>query len=140
MAYRIDYVITACQFNIYESQDISKQLKALLGAKIECMRKWIWFGNCENWEELDSKLFLLSKKFPKLLFSVSFFGQDRNDIWQEYWENGSSQMCVMEMTPYDKNKMIPYELIDGKLTALLPDKLNDQKQEIRDARSRTKSP
>lgn len=75
-----------------------------------------WFCNAK-WYDREEDMWALSVQFPEVLFVLHGAGDASDDVWDEYWQNGSMQHCHMEIPPYDATKMRPYDLNSkGQLT------------------------
>ena len=50
---------------------------------------------------------LLSEKFPDVLFELTGWGEEREDMWVAYFLGGKSQYCraKIEYEPFDKDKL-----------------------------------
>lgn len=74
------------------------------------------WGCNAKWYSQDADMWKLSVQFPDLLFLLHGDGEDGDDVWDEYWQNGACQHCHMVIPPYDASKMRQYELNeDGTL-------------------------
>ena len=61
-----------------------------------------------KWYDFDQDMLLLSKKFPDVLFCLHGEGDNEEDLWDAYYQNGKVQNCYAEIIypPYDENKMV----------------------------------
>ena len=61
-----------------------------------------WYDHQENMVEY-------SKKYPKVVFKLSGEGEERDDIWVEYYQNGKIQREKVEIkvavAGFDKSKL-----------------------------------
>lgn len=74
------------------------------------------WGCNAKWYSQEVDMWVLSIQFPDILFCLHGDGEDGDDVWDEYWQNGARQHCYMEIPPYDAYKMRQYELnADGAL-------------------------
>lgn len=64
-------------------------------------------SNSAKWYEHKKDMTLISKSCPGVLFTIEGEGEDVDDHWFEYWQNGKHQECVGVMTfpPFDHSKM-----------------------------------
>ena len=62
----------------------------------------------DKWYSCQDDMIQISQQYPDVLFTLSGVGDDPNDQWIEYYQNGKSQYCHAKITfePYDVNKMI----------------------------------
>jgi hypothetical protein len=60
-----------------------------------------------KWYEHDRDMRELSKKYPDILFTVYGRGEESDDMWYAYYQNGKSQHCPAEIVfpEYDPEKM-----------------------------------
>jgi hypothetical protein len=68
--------------------------------------KWLFHEDCKWYEHIeDMKEY--SKKYPKVLFTLSGHGEDYEDIWKKYFLNGKVQIEKARITfdNFDKNKL-----------------------------------
>ena len=47
-----------------------------------------------KWYDSETHMREFSKKYPKLLFELSGYGEEREDFWKRYFKNGLCQVCV----------------------------------------------
>lgn len=80
-----------------------------------------WYADVQKWYEQEEDMYKLSLQFPDVRFRLHGSGDDQDDLWDEYWQNGSYQHCHVEIPPYDPDKMrLCYMSPDGKLTTNPP--------------------
>ena len=62
---------------------------------------------CEEmkWYDWESDCYELSKKYPSLLFMVEGDGEDADDFWRCYFQNGKSVYYEKEWPPFVKENM-----------------------------------
>lgn len=78
-----------------------------------------------KWYSQEKDMYNLSKQFPDVMFELCGDGEDSDDKWREYWQNGSMQHCHMEIPPFDPAQMRPYYLnADGLLCRWEPEESN----------------
>ena len=61
-----------------------------------------------KWYDFDQDMLLLSKRFPNILFYLHGEGDNEEDLWDAYYQNGKVQNCHAEIIypPYDESKMV----------------------------------
>ena len=61
----------------------------------------------DTWYDHEIDMIDLSKKFPDILFCLQGTGEENEDIWEKYFQNGKMQRCYAEIVipPYDPEKM-----------------------------------
>lgn len=71
-----------------------------LDESLGCLEPVKWYSNEEDMREV-------SKQFPDVLFCLHGEGDDSDDIWDEYFLNGRSQVCCAEIVipPFDPSKL-----------------------------------
>ena len=122
MSYRTDYFLSVDTL----SDELVKQMAEMVhafdgGGVFEDISDGEWAGYDLRWYAQELDMFRLSKQFPDNMFTLSGYGENRDDIWIEYWKDGAVQTCTMMFPPYDEAKMIPYTLVDGRLVLSHPD-------------------
>lgn len=55
-----------------------------------------WYGNA-TWYDYDEDMLLLSSKFPNTLFTLRGHGESYDDIWLNYYKNGSAMYDGIEI-------------------------------------------
>ena len=61
-----------------------------------------------KWYEHEYDMVKFSKLFPDVTFKLSGDGEERDDMWHEYFHNGESEECRAHIT-YDKPQFIEWE-------------------------------
>ena len=51
-----------------------------------------------KWEEFETDMCLLSRKFPNILFCLDVAGEDSRDLWKAYFINEMVQYCPAVIT------------------------------------------
>lgn len=64
-----------------------------------------WYANEQKWYSQEKDMWELSLQFPEVLFYLHGNGEDDDDLWDEYWQNGSFQHCHAVIPPYDPKEM-----------------------------------
>lgn len=107
MSYYTDYELSAwiCPVNT-DMEALDKAVMQIDSGIFEQWDQFTWGCNAK-WYSQEVDMYNLSKQFPDVLFEVCGDGEDSDDKWQEYWQNGSMQHCHMEIPPYDSAKMRP---------------------------------
>lgn len=112
MSYRTDFYIEVGEA---DEETLSKISPIILGFDDEGFKTAgpsFFSGYDLRWDNQIIDMFILSKAYPSCLFTVQGYGENRDDIWVEYWKNGCCQAGVAELPEFDESKLIPYEL-DG---------------------------
>lgn len=65
------------------------------------------FGDSCKWYEHDDDMKALSKKYPKTIFVLEGKGEEPEDIWRAYYQNGKMQLCKASITfdDFDRDKL-----------------------------------
>lgn len=110
MGYYTNYTLSI------ENETVSQNVLAEIDAEMEKMNMLDgsfcdysqWFGE-GKWYEHDDDMLLLSTKFPEILFCLDGDGEDFEDIWRTYYQNGRMQHCPASIVydDYDPEKMQP---------------------------------
>lgn len=107
MGYYTNYSLTV------ESKDIKPELLDQIDHEIRKMNELeSWGGGTwsayTKWYDFDQDMLLLSKKFPNILFCLHGEGDNEEDLWDAYYQNGKVQNCHAEIIypPYDESKMV----------------------------------
>jgi hypothetical protein len=80
-----------------------------------------WYAEEQKWYSQERDMLELSLQFPDVRFCLHGNGEDDDDLWDEYWENGCYQHCHSEIPPYDPSKMRRvYVSIDGNSLTTAP--------------------
>lgn len=80
-----------------------------------------WYATEQKWYSQEPDMWELSLQFPDVRFCLHGNGEDDDDLWDEYWENGCYQHCHSEIPPYDPSKMRRvYVSIDGNSLTTAP--------------------
>lgn len=60
-----------------------------------------------NWFSHEEDMLEVSKLMPDVLFCLHGEGDDNRDIWNQYFLNGKTQLCVAEIKipPFDPEKL-----------------------------------
>jgi hypothetical protein len=60
-----------------------------------------------KWYDNDEDLRDFSKRYPDILFELHVEGEESEDIWKLYVQNGKSQRCeaIISFEPFDKDKL-----------------------------------
>lgn len=109
MGYRTDFVISIAdgEASDQDTEKITEMLEAFEGFEY-----WggEWMVSDVKWYEYQDDMFKLSKAFPHLRFYVHGDGDDSDDLWEDYWQDGKFQHCYAEIPPYDPSKMQEYHI------------------------------
>lgn len=79
------------------------------------------WGCLSTWYSQDVDMWELSVQFPQILFRLHGEGESADDLWDEYWQNGSFQHCHEEIPPFDRAKMQSYERLGDRLRLIRPE-------------------
>ena len=61
-----------------------------------------------KWYEHTYDMVKFSKKFPDVTFCLSGEGEERDDIWREYYHNGEAEECRAQII-FEKPQAIEWE-------------------------------
>lgn len=106
MGYYTDYELYAIDPGNTDPDVLAKTVAQIDDGIFQQWGKHTW-GCYAKWYSQEADMYNLSKQFPDVLFEVCGDGEDGDDKWREYWQNGSMQHCHMEIPPYDPAKMRP---------------------------------
>lgn len=112
MGYYTYYTLTAQRdvpFAAEEREIINKAVFAMEDVEWEYIHELQW-DTYAKWYSQDVDMYKLSVQFPDVLFELNGDGEESDDKWTEYWQNGSCQHCHMGIPPYDPTKMRKYAL------------------------------
>ena len=61
-----------------------------------------------KWYESDNDMKAFSQKHPDALFQLDGVGEENDDVWRQWWQNGKCQTTkgVLVYEKYDKDKMV----------------------------------
>ena len=99
-----------------ENKNVPKNVLAEIDAEIKTMNvldgSFCRYGFCsgeDKWYYHDEDMLLLSTKFPEVLFCLDGTGEDSEDIWRTYYQNGKMQHCPASIVydDYNPEKMQP---------------------------------
>lgn len=113
MGYYTDYVLSAYRYPAdADLKAVSAAIRHIDGGIFEEWNDEEWHSYAK-WHSQDEDMYTLSIAFPHILFALHGNGEDADDLWIEYWKNGSMQHCHAEIPPYDNLQMVPYYLDEG---------------------------
>lgn len=60
-----------------------------------------------KWYDHEEVMREFSRKHPKVVFKLIGEGEEKGDLWHEYYLNGSMQRCYGQITfdPFDEDKL-----------------------------------
>lgn len=105
MGYYTNYELTAeiCPGNT-DPESLAEAVAQIDGGIFDQWSYDTWTCNAK-WYSQEEDMWHLSKQFPDVMFVLFGDGEDGDDQWREYWQNGSMQHCHAEIPPYDPAKM-----------------------------------
>lgn len=118
MGYYTDYKLSIQNnVNLVDNKDIDAISKYLDSLEVfddidvrGVSRSW------SKWYFYREDMCRLSRKFPKILFSLSGSGEDLEDMWIEYYYDGKYQLCAGTIT-VTYEKFDPHKLTDEGICA-----------------------
>lgn len=115
MSYRTDFYISVGEADKETLSKISPIILGFDGEGFETDGSGFFSGYDLRWDNQIIDMFILSKAYPSCLFTVQGYGENRDDIWVEYWKDGCCQAGIAELPKFDESKLIPYELDGDRL-------------------------
>lgn len=66
-----------------------------------------YFSTCEEakWYDHETDMRELSRKFPNMTFCLEGDGEDRDDMWREYYHNGDMEYCAAQIVYKEPTKI-----------------------------------
>ncbi len=60
-----------------------------------------------KWYDHEVRMSKLSRKHPGVVFGLTGYGEDNDDMWRKYFLNGMVQVCKARISfdPFDEGKM-----------------------------------
>ena len=58
-----------------------------------------------KYHEYEDQMLELSRRYPKVVFTVCGHGEDPMDVWEHHFKNGKQQYCSVTIEQYDENKL-----------------------------------
>ena len=118
MGYYTDYTLEVCKGEgTFQPEELYAAVMKIDGGIFEEWGTNSWFANEQKWYSQEQDMYALSIKFPEVLFYLHGRGEDEDDLWDEYWQNGRYERNCAEIPPYDPEKMQQlYIDLDGRLT------------------------
>ena len=118
MGYYTDYSLNVAKINVSDdSYRVTTQMfpdsdRERLDKEVELMNvfddgdsEYGWTVSAK-WYNYRMDMCLLSKKFPDILFELQGYGEEREDMWIEYFYNGEYQRCVASISYDDFKKFL----------------------------------
>jgi len=104
MGYYTEYDLKVFNSNnqeIYEGElsDHKEEISKLSGYQY-C------FGEEIKWYEHEDHMIEYSKKHPHLMFQLIGYGEERDDIWCEYFKNGQNEYCKIKIEFPDPSQVV----------------------------------
>lgn len=100
-------------------KDLNAAVASIDSGIFEAWAEGEWGCNAK-WYSQDADMWKLSVQFPDILFLLHGDGEDSDDVWDEYWQNGCMQHCHMKMPPYDEMKMKRMALNEDGMLIVIP--------------------
>jgi hypothetical protein len=98
MGYYTRYKLEIVEGNDYKT-DYEKEIGKAIGY-INCFEDEI------KWYEHEKDMRKFSKKYPKTIFALNGEGEERDDIWTEYYKNGKMQRCKTRIVVDEFNESL----------------------------------
>lgn len=88
--------------------DIQNRLEAITKYEFYRNGRTVLRLNDAKWYQHVSDMRELSSFFPDLIFTLSGVGEEKEDMWREYYKNGKCQREDAKITfdPFDESKLI----------------------------------
>lgn len=115
MSYRTDFYIEVKGADKETLESITSVIIGFDDEGFETAGMGFFSGYDLRWDNQNMDMFTLSKSYPSCLFTVQGYGENRDDVWVEYWRDGCCQAGMAELPEFDESKMIPYELDGDRL-------------------------
>lgn len=95
MGYYTDYYLNAAPVSEEQYKNITTLLKELRDIEEECCEDGVgyWENVQDTWYQSFNDMVLVSRQFPEVLFTLTGYGDERDDQWIEYFKNGRVQHC-----------------------------------------------
>lgn len=123
MGYYTDYQpdIDNADFPQSKLEEIGKTVRSMENVDFYDWGDGSWSADGQKWYEQEEDMYKLSLQFPDVRFRLHGNGEDQDDLWDEYWQNGSYQHCHAYIPSFDPNQMkLCYMRPDGHLTTNPP--------------------
>ena len=109
-AYNISYKVPEGKDRDKFSHDLARGLYAVNSDfyyTADCTIEDMIEEDIMKWYDHEENMCELSKLFPNVLFTLEGNGEDRDDIWREYYYNGKFQYApaVITFDDFDENKL-----------------------------------
>jgi hypothetical protein len=103
-----DHVLAAPGFPAVDGEDLAEDICGLYGGSFVRNGRDA-FRSAESYKfyEHEEDMRALSKRWPKVLFKMEGVGEDQDDHWLKYFQDGKMQVCAAVVTfpPYDPELM-----------------------------------
>lgn len=116
MGYYTQYTLSLYNRN-HPSQEVAEEVRLMADGLFSDFDGLSWFVDAK-WYDYHKDMLSLSSKFPNEVFVLEGNGEDADDIWKNYYQNGKCQSdgIVIVSNEFDPSK--------------LSDKANPQKAEV----------
>ena len=107
------YTLYNISYDVPEGVDKKKFSNKLAIGLYAINSEFGFFKDCEiedliedemkKWYSCEEDMIQLSKLFPEIVFTIEGWGEDREDIWREYFFNGKCQYAPAQIkfAPFD---------------------------------------
>ena len=111
MGYYTDYSLTVRGVqNETEFNALRNEVKNFYGLYVnedEAFDTEVYFPVCDEakWYDHETDMRELSRKFPNMTFCLEGDGEDREDMWREYYHNGDMEYCPAQIVYEEPTKI-----------------------------------
>lgn len=121
MGYYTDYTLDVYQSQgSFDRDELNRAVMEIDGGTFEEWGDLSWYASDQKWYSQRRDMYELSLKFPNLLFRVHGNGEDEDDLWDEYWQDGSYEEQYAEIPPFDPSQMQKLYLDDDDNLTTVP--------------------
>ena len=121
MGYYTDYTLDVYQSQgSFDRDELNRAVMEIDGGIFEEWGDLSWYAPEQTWYEQKHDMYELSLKFPNLLFCLHGRGEDEDDLWDEYWQDGSYEEQYSQIPPFDPSQMQKLYLDDDNVLTTVP--------------------